>query len=166
VKTLLQKINLNPYYQPSISDFDISEQDRVEYIEMVKKRFKEPGFLFDRKDKGSTKSYISALESLDTLSNATLRNAIQSNNYILGGNFGGIELGLVNMEGDTLKIKNSSPRNLPWEIEFKGLQFKCYRMEIPQIITECLPENFLRRNQLHNKYHIWRIAAFLNERDE
>lgn len=168
---VLTTINTNPSTIPTIKDFHITKEDKENFVSMVDKRLNGESEEYPiRRKKINKEFYYSVPSRLDTLADDILFTILrpQVGFYSTTSNWFTIEI--VNQNNDTLKISQiyyfSTPWNLPWIVQYDGLNFACYNVEFSQFINSCIPEDFRGKYIFDNSLLIMEIADFLWARED
>ena len=177
LSSILTAINLNPFHQPSLHDFQIKEEDKQNYLAYVEKIVKEnkkmnPRETFDED------FFYSIPSMLDTLNNTLLSNIILDQQEEGGCSVSFVfSIQITNENNEILNISKSycweqitSVRGfymnkiswlLPWKFEFNGIVFNCHNIEFSRFISSCIPDDFSGKEVFDNSELIMSIAKFL-----
>jgi len=168
----LNAINLNPSAIPILKDFQITENDKQNYLTLVDKRLKSKVSDDIRgKRKINKEFYYSVLKMLDTLDNSVIQRVLNQTEAGWSTTSNWFTIQITNENNDTLNISrnyyiNTLPWNLPWKFEYKGLNFNCYNIEFSQFVNSCIPENFIDKGVFDNSILIMEIADYLWNKEE
>lgn len=153
---ILDSIDQNISFFPSLKSFGITEQDKKNYLDMLKSQVSKEARSF----------YEQVPDALDTISNGFLKSILARGweyNSTTRTNF---TIYLVNSNNDTLLVRrrsdgDNSPWHLPWTFEFDGKHFTCYNLDFSKQIKSCLPNDFMSAYSFDNAELIMKIADFL-----
>jgi hypothetical protein len=174
INDILNSINLNPTYIPSLKNFKITEQDKKNYLlllDSLKSENKDNEFY--RSIMGmpdiikDSEFYYSIPEKLDNLNDSVVSNILNKKEIGSSNINNWFRIQIINQSNDTLNIgKHYSMRTLPWylpwEIEYKGQHFVCYDISLSNYINKCIPDNFIFKDVFDNKLLIMEIAKYLH----
>ncbi|MES2513265.1 MAG: hypothetical protein V4580_03945 [Bacteroidota bacterium] len=166
---ILSSINLNPTRIPTLKEFYITADDKKNYVKLVNSRIRNKDDNDDiRISKEDKDYYYSVSTKLDTISNSIIGAILDKNERIWSTTSNWFTMNIVNEYHDTLHISrnyyvNTLPWNLPWKIEYKGLNFNCYDIELSRFIKNCIPDNFMDKEVFDNKLLIMQIADYLKK---
>lgn len=168
---ILKQINKSPSTVPAISEFNISEEDKKNYLSLVEERLKSVKHLLYRKKKVSAEFYYSMPKKLDTLSKTTIEGALNQKYGVWGTYSYQHIIQIINQNNDTLYISNNSyygasPWSLPWKVEFENQYFNCYNINLTRFINNCVFKSFTGKDFFDNKYLIMKIAEYLYVEEE
>lgn len=163
---LLTTINSNVSAMPSLKDFQITEQDKKNFLISVDERIKSEENEYVDGKKVNKEFYYSVVSALDTLGNDFISEFLNQteDTYSTTSNWFTIEI--INENNDTIKISreyyvSTLPWNLPWKFEYKGQQFNCYSIEFSKFIDSCIPDLFFDKEIFDNRALIMQIADYL-----
>ena len=172
----LVSINKHPNATPSIEDFNLTTQDKQDYLDWVdtlESNHGNPNFF---KDSSTRLFYQSIVHDLDTLSSSTILQALQyCHNLVYISSYADLEITIKNQQQDSIKIikkglLNPTPWNLPLTICHHQKCFESYHPELVKVLREYLPNTaiFLNRGFPHcqNKYLIKQIADYLYQQQK
>lgn len=167
---VLASINLNHSAIPSLKDFQITDKDKKNYLDLVNKQLisKEIDYS-SRKKKINKEFYFSVPAILDTLNGSIIGNILDECERVWSTTNNWFNIQVVNQNNDTLNISrnyyvSTLPWNLPWKYEYKGLNFNCYNLEFSKFINSCIPDNFIDKEVFDNRVLIMKIADYLNSK--
>jgi hypothetical protein len=171
VSTLIT-INSNPSAVPLLKDFQITEEDKQNYLALIDTRLQSKDYDFSTwKKKFNKNFYYSVPSMLDTLDNSIIQCVLNQveNGWSTTSNWFTIQI--VNENNDTINISrnyymSTLPWNLPWKFEYQGLHFNCYSIEFSRFINSCIPDNFMDKKVFDNSILIMEIADYLWNREE
>ena len=169
---ILSSIDSNPSYIPRISEFEITKEDKENYLELVDKRV-DPTETnpFDDDRITDKEFYYQVATALDTISSQTIERVLDQPENIWSTTSMWFSIQVVNTNNDTLLIRKNyfvfgSPWNLPWLIKYDDEYFNCYSVELSKYIAKSLPKDFRNMDLLDNKLFIMKIADYLYEQDK
>jgi len=160
-------INSNPSEIPTLNDFNITEQDKKNYLSLVDKRLKGKDYEYlNRKKKVNKDFYYAVLSMLDTLDNNIISAILNQQEGVWSTTSNWFTIQIINQNNDTLNITrnyniSSLPWNLPWQFEYNGLHFNSYNVEFSRFIDTCIPDNFRDKGFFDNSILIMEIADYL-----
>lgn len=163
----LTNINSNPSEIPLLKDFKITAQDKKNYLSMVDSRLKRKNDDYlDRRKKVNKEFYYSVPSMLDTLDKDIISTILNQREAMFSTTNNWFTVQIVNQNKDTLSISrnyyiSSLPWNLPWQIEYNGLNFNSYSVEFSRFIDSCIPEKFMDKGVFDNSLLIMEIADYL-----
>ena len=169
---ILLAINSNPSDIPSLKDFQISEEDKKNYLTLVDRQLesKETDYVSGKK-KIDQAFYYAVPAMLDTMNNSIIKTIFNQIEGMWSTTSYRFIIQIVNNNNDTLNISrnyyvNSLPWHLPWKFEYKGLTFNCYSIDFSRFIDLCIPEKFMDKDVFDNGYLIMQIADYLWNKEE
>jgi len=163
--SILAAINSDPSGIPSIKDFKITEGDIKKYLALVDTQWKYEDVYSNRK-KINKAFYYSVPKKLDTLSRATIKNALSGSESVYSTTSNWFSIQFVNENNDTVSCSSMYytspyPWSLPWQIDYKDLKFKCYSIELSKFINSCIPNDFQQKKVFDNSLLIMQFARYL-----
>jgi photosystem II stability/assembly factor-like uncharacterized protein len=166
LENALAAINSNPSAVPSLLDFQITEKDKKNYLDLVDEQFKSKEI---GKKKLNKEFYYSIPAILDTLNSSIITDILNQQEGVWSTTSNWFKIQMVNQKNDTLNISRSYyvstlPWNLPWKFEYKGQNFNCYNVEFSKFINACIPDNFMDKEVFDNKILIMQIANNLHDK--
>lgn len=170
--SILADINQRSEQMPSITEFNITADDKKRFTEMVNHSSFYEKFYYSEdpaewhKDFAQIKSfYLSVPEHIDTIGETTLQTILSEVRAgVLEEDYYFVRI--TNKNGDTLCFFDShypfqSPWTLPWIVGYDNLHFTCYLPALSQWIAEVVPENFYGRERFDNALLLMRVANYL-----
>lgn len=167
---ILTFIDSNPQYIPSLSEFQISEEDKNNYLLEVDDRYSPKSLKERRRYKQYSENakafYITVPQMLDTLNDNIIKIIYNQKKEFKMRYKCWFSVQLTNSNNDTLTIKQTYylqpfSWNLPWIIEYKGHYFNCYNVDLSRFISFCIPDDFRSKKMFDNQYLIMEIADYL-----
>ena len=167
--TILNSVNADPSKLPALKDFKITEQDKKNYLKLIdekmnKKRNDEP---LNKEDKAY---YYSIPDKLSGISDSVLLTTLDCPERVWSTTSNWFTVQLINEHKDTLNIGrkyyvSSTPWNLPWKMEYRGLHFNCYDVAFSEFISDCIPDDFMGKLYFDNSLLLLQIAEALKPED-
>lgn len=163
---LLTSINANVSVIPSLKDFQITEQDKKNYLLSVDERIKREENEYVDGKKANKEFYYSIIYALDTLGNDFVSEFLNQKEQCYSTTSNWFTIQIINENNDTIKISReyyveTLPWNLPWKFEYKGQRFNCYSIDFSRFIDACTPEKFMDKEIFDNRVLIMSIADYL-----
>ena len=164
---ILNSINTSPSSIPSLKDFQITEKDKKNYLDIVAGQINSKEIDFSTRKKKINKTlYYSVPSILDTLNGSIIKEILEQQEGVWSTTNNWFTIQLVNQNSDTVNISreyylSSLPWNLPWKYEYNGLNFNCYNIEFSKFINSCIPDNFIDKKIFDNRILIMQIADYL-----
>lgn len=141
--TILQSISASPYAFPQIQEFNITEEEKQSFRELITQRKEQI------KDQDSPEIALldtAIVDRIDSLSSSDLKQLLHQNEGIAMNLSAWFKMAIVNSNGDRLEFTNEqfqfSPWHLPWQVELNGKHFYCYNLGLSQFIKTCIPPSF------------------------
>jgi hypothetical protein len=168
---LLQNINESPSLIPSIKEFNITQEDKSNYLSLVDDRLKADDDFLSKRKKVNKEYYYNILKMLDTLDNKVIEDVLNQQEGIWSTTSNWFTIRIINQNNDTINISrsyysNSLPWNLPWKFEFNGQHFNCYNIDFSRFINNCIPKDFMAKEVFDNKFLIMEIADYLYNKEK
>lgn len=166
---ILKKINDSPSLVPTIQDFNITEKDKENYLNLVNKRCSSNR---DELISGVTDKvyYENVLKKIDTLNTQFIGEVLDKQEGYMSTTSNWFSIQITNKNNDTIHINRSyyiesHAWNLPWEFEFNGQHFNCYNIDFSRFINDCIPNDFIDKDIFDNKYFMMNIADYLYNKE-
>lgn len=171
LSNLLTIINSNVSAIPSLKDFQITDQDKKNFLISVDERIKREENEYVNGKKVNKEFYYSIIDALDTLGNDFISEFLNQKEQRYSTTSNWFTIQIINENNDTIKISReyyleSLPWNLPWKFEYKGQNFNCYSIDFSRFIDACTPEKFMDKELFDNRALIMSIADYLWEKVE
>lgn len=168
---ILDDINKSPSRIPSIKDFNISEEDKKNYLSLVDRRLKAKSRSYNDEKITDKDFYYSVPKMLETLDSEIIAIILNQREGIWSTTTNWFGIKLVNENKDILKISrtyasSSLPWHLPWKFEINGQYFNCYNIDFSRFTDNSIPEDFMSKEVFDNKYLIMEIADYLHTKRE
>lgn len=166
LRNIISTINNNPQYIPMLKDFEISIDDKKNYIKLLDTlfygKYREYSYF-----EGDSSFYYSFVNKLDTINGLTFLDIITSDLRCLSTSYYWINVKVGNINGDSISISynydcEATPWFLPWKIEYKGKKFLCYNISLSNYINSCYP--IIKKYD--NRYLILKVADYFYRKSE
>ncbi|MCX6316893.1 MAG: hypothetical protein NTW29_06365 [Bacteroidetes bacterium] len=169
---LLTAINLAPSAIPAISDFQITETDKLKYLSMADEniRGRKDRYLYN--NRGISKSFFySVPDLLNELRKEDIQTILTGRDIYWSTQQNEFEVMFINQQQDTLLLKqhymlNPQPWHLPWEMVYKGIHFYVYDIGLSRFINACIPPRFFDKEVFDNSRFLMEAAFFLFDREK
>ncbi len=163
---ILATINLNISAMPTFNDFQITEQDKNNYIISVDELLKREENENIESNSEKKEFYYSIVPIIDSLGNIMISELLNQQEQWYSTTSNWFTIQIINENNDTIKISRdyyveTLPWNLPWKFEYKGQWFNCYSIDFSRFIDSCIPEIFIDKEVFDNKVLIMSIADYL-----
>lgn len=166
LRNIISTINNNPQYMPMLKDFEISIDDKKNYIKLLDTLFygKYREYSYIKRD---SSFYYSFVNKLDKINRITFLDIITSDFGCSSSDYYWINVKVVNKNGDSISISynydcEATPWFLPWKIEYKGQNFLCYNISLSNYINSCYP--IIKKYD--NRYLILKVADHFYSKSE
>ena len=182
---ILRVVNLEPHRVSALAEFDIQDEDLVEYASWVKEHpewLGNDGLYWDADTSQAWRArveefYLGLINRFDTVGPDLVRDAILRQ-YDMGMSTSTqmYRVELVNGVDDTLRFSftsngYSTPYNLPWTIEYNGSSFMTFDADLARVLVKMLPKEEFEDESLnveafHKKMLLIAIANYLFAQQE
>ena len=180
--SILNDINHNPSYIPTIEEMQITDEDKANYLKLVKKidfvdwanylNYEFAGShdytWLDRQQRSEMKRfYQSVANQIDTVGLSTIKTALNNSpRYRTTGGAYWFKIEMVNGEGDTLVFQHFNHYHdyawyLPWRVECDGMRFECRNPALSRWVAACVPKKFYGSECFDNALFILQVANWL-----
>ncbi len=172
LRRLLTVLYAHPDSMPGISDFAITEYDRVRYIDELDRQYgedEEPAY------KGAgwltrTQSHT-ALTLVDTLGPEGIKAMLREPDVIWNTGAGWLQIDIINASDDTVHINKSfsqepKPWMLPLPVVYRGYIYTCYQPAVARYLGDAMPAGFTGKRAFDNMYLIQQAAKYMYKREE
>lgn len=163
---ILNAINDHPTRLPDIADFRITETDIRHYLDQVDTILQDGKHSYNKRFPNSAEElYRSVPRQLDEIDSLTLRAILNMDEGITSTTSCWFTVTLINENRDTLLLESNyyhtpSPWYLPWEVEYKGVHFNCYNLDLSQYIYHCITGDFFGREAFDNTGLLMKIGDY------
>lgn len=166
LSNILTNINMNISAIPTLKDFQITEQDKKNYLLSVDERIKSEENEYHDTKIENKEFYYSMVSMIDTIGNDIVPELLNQQERWISTTSHWFSIQIINENNDTIKISrdyyvSTLPWNLPWKFEYKGLWFNCYSIDFSKFINSCIPDNFMDKEVFDNKLLLMQIADYL-----
>ncbi|MFA7327047.1 MAG: hypothetical protein WC121_10315 [Candidatus Kapaibacterium sp.] len=170
LKELLKEINMYPNRVPTINEFNITEENKSEFINDIEGIISSEYWV--RKEEGLSillyynieNNFRNVIENVETYDTNQIKKSLDlyydrwvhypSRFYFY----------FVNTNSDTLFFSQSSyassPWYLPWDVKYKGKHFYSYNIEISKLINNVIPEEFNGKEAFDNIFLLTGLAGY------
>lgn len=180
--SILNDINHNPSYIPTIEEMQITDKDKANYLKLVNKidfgdwanhlNYEFAGShdytWLDRQQRSEMKRfYQSVANQIDTVGLSTIKTALNNSpRYRWTGGAYWFKIEMVNGEGDTLVFQHFNRYHdyawyLPWRVECDGVRFECRNPALSRWVAACVPKKFYGSECFDNALFILQVANWL-----
>lgn len=161
---LLEQVDEAPSRVPTLQEFEITEEDKENYLALVNSRSESIYWFKERQG-----YYHNILNSLDSFENESLQKMLSRRESVWSTTSNWFTIQMINENQDTLTISrqfyvSSLPWNLPWVFEYNGQYFNCYHIGFSKFIDQATPEDFMGKKVFDNKYLLMEIANHIYSR--
>ena len=166
ITSILSRIDTARSFNLSIKDFNVTNDDKADYIENINKlskshdQFEGVQITKDNKD-----FFMKVSEYIDTIGTVTLQAALDMHDYKSSQEKEGFTITIINTADDSIEINSHysvyPAWHLPWTIKPGWHVFKCYDLGVTKFFSSCLPDSFRQKDTNENVMLMLQVAKYL-----
>ena len=166
ITSILSRIDTARSFNLSIKDFNVTNDDKADYIENINKlskshdQFEGVQITKDNKD-----FFMKVSEYIDTIGTVTLQAALDMHDYKSSQEKEGFTITIINTADDSIEINSHysvyPACHLPWTIKPGWHVFKCYDLGVTKFFSSCLPDSFRQKDTNENVMLMLQVAKYL-----
>ena len=160
LKEILQQFNNNPQNLPQLKDYNITDKDKKEYIQLLDSLFFGKRNSNYKQYKKDTVFFYNLIYNLDTISQESFNKVITKDIDIWALARIWFEINIINSNNEKIELSNKwykpNAFYFPLTIKYKGQYINSYNLPLSLFIDKCYPFT----NKFENKELLLDIATY------
>lgn len=160
LKEIIQQFNNNPQHLPQLKDYNITDKDKKEYIQLLDSLFFGKRNSNYKQYKKDTIFFYNLIYNLDTISQESFTKVITKDIDTWSTARRWFEINMINSNDEKIELSNTwykpNAFYFPLTIKYKGRYINSYNLPLSLFIKKCYPFN----NKFENKELLLDIATY------